>query len=351
MDPQSETGESSQANTKRGRKPKDGASAAPKTSGTSKQKKITSIIFSDKMNEGDGGTDPIPTQQDDENIVLNLKVFNASKDMNFNGIAGIDDDNGPFLSRPFEFDGGAQLFDTNNCDINDDDAFSECNQSTCASVINAQESSGNTQNVNGLKVVELLKDFEEKNKHNEWPSNTSIHCYWCCHRFNNTPFGIPIKYTHSRFHVYGCFCSLECAYAYNLDSKVSSDDIWERASLINMLARKLGYKTYIKPAPSKLSLATFGGHMEIEEFRNYCSSNKIMNINFPPMLTMTQQIEEIYESDVNNDYRYIPIDTDRINKYKEKIKLKRNKPITNYKNTLDHTMNIKYGNTELEVDA
>lgn len=197
-----------------------------------------------------------------------------------------------------------------------------------------------------LKVIELLKDFEEKNKHNEWPTNTSIHCYWCCHKFNNTPFGIPVKYVNDRFHVYGCFCSLECCAAYNVDSKDAADDIWERASLINMLARRLGYKNYVKAAPSKLSLKIFGGHMEIDEFREYCKSNRIINLNFPPMLTLTQQIEEINEADINNDFRYIPIDTERINKYKEKMKLRRTKPITNFKNTLDHTMNLKYGGND-----
>lgn len=195
-----------------------------------------------------------------------------------------------------------------------------------------------------LKVVHLLKDFEEKNKNNEWPSNTSIACYWCCHRFDNAPFGIPVKYVGGKFHVYGCFCSLECAAAHNLASKESIDEMWERYNLINLLSRKLGYtKGYIKPAPNRLALRMFGGHIPIEDFRKYTDTNKLININFPPMMTMTQQIEEINESDISNEYKYIPIDTDRINKYKEKIKLKRTKPLHDYKNTLDHAMNLKFG--------
>jgi hypothetical protein len=85
----------------------------------------------------------------------------------------------------------------------------------------------------------------------------------------------------------------------------------------------------------------FGGHMDIETFRKYFDSKKILNINFPPMMTMTQQIEEINECDINSEYRFIPLDNDRINKYKEKLTLKRNKPLTNYKHTLDHMMNLK----------
>ena len=56
-----------------------------------------------------------------------------------------------------------------------------------------------------------------------------------------------------------------------------------------------------------------------------------------------QQIEEINESDIMNEHKYIPVDTDRINKYKERLFLKRSKPINAHETTLDHTMNLKFG--------
>lgn len=199
---------------------------------------------------------------------------------------------------------------------------------------------------NALKVVELLKDFEEKNKNNEWPQSTSIHCYWCCHKFDTPPFGIPVKYTGHKFQVYGCFCSLECAAAYNFDAKDGGhDEIWERNNLINFIAKKIGYQKRVKPAPNRLSLNMFGGHLGIKEFRDYCNTSKLININFPPMMTITQQIEEVNESDLTSDFKYIPVDTDRINKYKEKIHLRRTKPINAHENTLDHAMNLRFGAT------
>lgn len=267
---------------------------------------------------------------DDENLVLNLRVKSPIRDdeedsvcfgtEELNEVDGYNPENN-FLPLPLELE--------NECIHSYDDV--KC----------AHESDSF---INSLKVVDLLKDFEEKNKLNEWPSNTSISCYWCCHKFNNTPFGIPVKFSDKKFHVYGCFCSLECAASYNMTNKDSVDELWERYNLINMLSRRLGHKNIIKPAPNRLSLKMFGGHMDIEEFRRYCETSKVININFPPMMTITQQIEEINESDLNNDFRYIPIDTDRINRFKEKMKLKRTKPVTNFKNTLDHTMNLKYMN-------
>lgn len=189
-----------------------------------------------------------------------------------------------------------------------------------------------------LRVVHLLKDFEEKNKNNEWPATTSISCYWCCHSFATPPFGIPVKYVHQKFHVYGCFCSLECAAAHNLSNTEIMDDVWERNQLINILSRRIGGPNIVKAAPPRLALKMFGGYLSIEEFRDFCNSSKLININFPPMMTLTQQVEEINESDLNNEYKYIPVDTDRINKFK--LKLKRSKPPTHMKNTLDNVVKV-----------
>lgn len=192
-----------------------------------------------------------------------------------------------------------------------------------------------------LKVVDILKDFEEKNKNKEWPSNTSICCYWCCHRFDNSPFGIPVNYQNEQFNVFGCFCSLECAAAYNFKMNENIDQIWERYNLINMLCRKINMGKIVKPAPDRISLKIFGGYLDIEQFREYFKSNKILNVNLPPMSSLTQQIEEINDYELNNDYKYIPIDHDRINKFKEKqLLFKRNKPLINSLNTLESSMNL-----------
>ena len=195
-----------------------------------------------------------------------------------------------------------------------------------------------------MKAIRLLMDFDEKCKNGEWPASTSVHCYWCCHRFKNVPIGIPLTYNEDlrKFMVYGCFCSCECAAAYNLDSKESSDELMTRHGFLNMLARELGHQHLVRPAPSRLVLSMFGGPMTIDHFRERCHTSRLILVNFPPMMTVTQQVEEINQRDMRSEYRYIPLDSERVNKYKEKIKLKRTKPLVNFKNTLDHTMNLKF---------
>jgi len=283
-----------------------------------------SVVAPEKVRRGRkpkavvGYDSTLPCSSDDEHIIMKLNI-------------AIANDNGCEGNVPCPFN------------ENESGPYSDiCYENEMNTLDTVLPSCGDT-NPDTLKICELLKDFEQKNKNNEWPQTTNIHCYWCCHRFETPPFGIPLKYTNSKFHVYGCFCSLECAASYNFDSKESHDEIWERYNLINLIAKKIGHGHTVKASPTRLALTMFGGYLNIEAFRAYCKTSKIININFPPMMTLTQQIEEINECDIMNDHKYIPVDTDRINKYKERLSLKRSKPVNALENTLDHTMNLKFG--------
>lgn len=258
---------------------------------------------------------------DDENIIVRLTVTDES--LKDEEEARFDDEH-PYAYNRDEY---SNLSNITTCEKECKDHHVEIKDNTHA---------------NGMKVAYILQDFQEKNKVNEWPSNTSIACYWCCHKFDNAPYGIPVNYVGGKFHVFGCFCSLECAAAYNFKMHDQIDETWERYNLINLLYRTLDLGKQVRPAPNKLALKMFGGYMEIDEFRKAFTSNKVVNINFPPMSSLTQQIEEINEYDLNNDYRYIPLDQDRVEKYKEKIMFKRSKPLINNKNSLESAMNVKY---------
>jgi hypothetical protein len=124
-------------------------------------------------------------------------------------------------------------------------------------------------------------------------------CFWCCHPLQHTEFGMPIRYDvfHKNFTLYGTFCSLECAAAYNYATHMGSDRVWEIHSWIQMLAHRYGYATPIRPAPSRYLLKMFNGPLSIEEFR---SSHKglarthVMNI--PPFIHVSSQIETLNTS-------------------------------------------------------
>ena len=190
------------------------------------------------------------------------------------------------------------------------------------------------------RIFEHLGEFIARE---EWPISTNTVCFWCCHSFHNTPFGVPTKYVNGKFHVYGCFCSLECTTAYNFYSVEIKHDVWESYNLINLLARKIQYGDSVKIAPPRYVLKMFGGYMDIDDYRNHCKTSKIINTHTFPMVAMIQQLEEVNDNDQysNRKNMYIPVDKQKLFLLENKVKLERTKPLFTNKNTLDHTMNLK----------
>ena len=141
----------------------------------------------------------------------------------------------------------------------------------------------------------LINFVDEK----KWPETTTSACHWCCHNFTNTPLGVPIKYLNGLFYCYGSYCSLECAAAHNFECNQMNIDVWESYNLINLLSKKISHILKVNCAPRKQCLKMFGGEMTIEEFRNMKNKNTFITCNTFPMVSITDNIEEI------NDYLYV----------------------------------------------
>lgn len=122
--------------------------------------------------------------------------------------------------------------------------------------------------------------------------------------------------------------------------QLKDNQIEERMNLLSFLSRKLGYTTLICPAPPRECLQMFGGNMSVEEFRTHHGQNKLININIPPMVVMVSQLEEVNDMDVCGKMRYVPLDHDRVDKYKAKIRLRRALPVNANKNTLENVMHF-----------
>lgn len=139
--------------------------------------------------------------------------------------------------------------------------------------------------------IPLMVEF----KNRDVCEKTDIHCLWCCHQFDNTPWGIPLEYVKHKFHLFGVYCSSNCAASYIFNEMKDTHNVWELYSLLNLLYYRIHKEhSQIMLAPSKLCLERFGGQVKINDFRKMnLNSNSIFPIKFPPMVSVIPVMEEV----------------------------------------------------------
>lgn len=159
-----------------------------------------------------------------------------------------------------------------------------------------------------------------------WPTSTNILCFWCCHSFENIPWGLPTKYENGKFTLTGIYCTPNCAMSHLLNTEKNNNNLWERIVLLNLLHHKI-YETdeNIVPAPDKISLQAFGGPFNINEYRYLTLENKKnYTITFPPCNIMAPVLEETKKL-TNQENYFIPIDMNKVHKINSELKIKRRK--------------------------
>lgn len=193
-------------------------------------------------------------------------------------------------------------------------------------------SSNNLNNKANLIFV----DFYESNKEKQMPESTNINCLWDTEPFQNRPYAIPMKKVEDTYYMYGNFCCPECAAAYLFDMNCEDDELWERYSMLNYLYTN---NETIKLALPRITLKKFGGIKSIEEFRTCSDLNKSYDVVMPPMISIIPSLEEIILNNETNGI--LDFSNNMLNKSNE-LKLKREKPLPDFKNSLENCMNLKY---------
>lgn len=165
------------------------------------------------------------------------------------------------------------------------------------------------------------------------PTTTELCCWWCTCQFDNLPTYLPEKYSDSNFYVSGCFCSFNCAGAYNLS--LSDDKVWNRYSLLKLMYYMINKNkiTSISDVEINISgpkelLKKYGGPMTIDEYRK---NSKILGREYhkliPPFIPVNSGFEEITNSKINAN---IPNLSSLMNSNKNSDNLiKRTKPLNN----------------------
>ena len=135
-------------------------------------------------------------------------------------------------------------------------------------------------------------------------------CFWCTEPFDNPTIYIPKYNSNNTYHVYGSFCSPECATSYLFNEKLDNTTKFERYYLLNNLYSNIyDFNKNIKPAPSPYYLLDkYYGNLTIEEYRRLFRNDKIMITVDKPM---TKIYPEIFED--NDEYPTQGIDKKNTN--------------------------------------
>ena len=99
------------------------------------------------------------------------------------------------------------------------------------------------------------------------------------------------------------------------------------------------YDIKIKLAPPRETLKIFGGFLTIEEFRKNFLMNREYHVVVPPMIPLVSKIEENIFEPINKNVGYVPLNESLMQE--TVLKLKRDKPLTNPKMTLESYMEMK----------
>lgn len=186
------------------------------------------------------------------------------------------------------------------------------------------------------------------------PATTPVQCFWCTHSFAESPCFLPVKEESGVYHVYGNYCTPQCALAFLLYEHLDSHVRWERMALLNRMykghpsiASLQHNKGRLYPAPPRESLVTYGGVYTIEQFRGIINENRVrIDVQVPPMVSILGTLDtkpiDFYDSSLQNTFTQ-GFSMDRFKAWSEQggaLRLKRSKPLKDHDSTLDACIQI-----------
>jgi len=144
-------------------------------------------------------------------------------------------------------------------------------------------------------------------------------CFWCTCAFDNPPIYIPKHKINDTYHVYGCFCSPECAVAHLMRESIDTSTKFERYGLLNYLYGKIyNYEKNIKPAPNPhYLLDKYYGNLSIQEYRALLQSERLFLVVDKPLTRVMPELHEDNDDFIINN-KIIPSNTHQVKKRLQK---------------------------------
>lgn len=179
-----------------------------------------------------------------------------------------------------------------------------------------------------------------------------LHCWWCTCAFQWTPYAIPLSRDRAtdKYETTGTFCSPECCAAYIFGNNVRcggchthGSDPWKQYEMLHRMVTKMVTKVAvrIKLAPPRETLQKFGGPYTIDEYRRILNDYRVdVRITMPPVNPLNGVTEEIPVDYVQQKKKFVPIDSSRVEKATNELRLKRKKKQAE-ENTLETFMQLR----------
>jgi hypothetical protein len=283
---------------------------------------------------------PLPVQKESKpNIILHLKC--SLKDLLCNG-----DYNSNYTSAnvdPYSFESNNDLSyellankSNNSIQTNtiNTDNYIESNKLYIINDTKLNDEPDDIVNTNDTREIWRKLKSLEQDLHINNISDKKSACFWCSFDFDSPPVYIPKHFIKDSYHVYGCFCSPECAVAHLMEENIDSSMKFERYQLMNHIYSKIyEYKKNIKPAPNPhYMLDKFYGNLTIQEYRSLLRSERLFLIVDKPLTRILPEFHEDNDEFIINN-KIIPS-----NNYQVKKRLQKKTP-----QTKSNILNEKFG--------
>ena len=262
------------------------------------------------------------TKDSKPNVILHLKC--SLKDLQTSNLFGSN-------LEGFSFSNQTNIcYDGINENINYNDYTNascklseyEDNSITCET---EYETDFNKNKDNDIREVwKKLKVLEHK-LHINCIDNKKSACFWDTCEFDNPPVYIPKYFMDGTYHVYGCFCSPECAVAHLMEENIDSSVKFERYYLMNHIYSKVyNFNKNIKPAPNPYyMLEKYYGNLTIQEYRSLLRNERLFLVVDKPLTRVMPELHEDNDDFIINN-KIIPSNTYQIKKKIQKKLTKTN---------------------------
>ena len=170
-------------------------------------------------------------------------------------------------------------------------------------------------------IREIWKKLKvlEHNLHVNNIGNKKSACFWDTCEFDNPPVYIPKHFMNDTYHVYGCFCSPECAVAHLMEENIDSSIKFERYQLMNHIYSKIyNYSKNIKPAPNPYyMLEKYYGNLTTQEYRSLLRNERLFLVVDKPLTRIMPELHEDNDDFIINN-KIIPTNNIKLRKIQRK---------------------------------